>query len=753
MSTIFITEKPSVAQEYRKTLKVESKGKTDGYIEGYSPVVDDNVIITWAVGHLIAICSPEEHNEDWGGRWSKAKLPMIPDEFKYKPQSATAKQFKIVSSLYKRKDITRIYYAGDSGREGIYIQALIRNQIFKSKPRIDERVVWISSYTEQAILDGIKTAKPYEEYQNMIDSGYARAISDWLIGMNFTEGFTVTSHKLVNCGRVMTPTLAMIVNRQNEIDNFVKTDYYGIKGGDAKWKAVEGTRYFESNLLYDETGFLKKEDAEALVGELSQDERLTVDKVNKSEKTEYAPYLFNLPDFQAFCSRTLHISTAQALEIAQSLYEKKFTTYPRTDCRFLSSAVAIELKSKGYDVPKRYINDAKVEDHYAIIPTFYGDPDTLSGNERKAYDAIYGRFMDTMKPPFKYDSVSVVYLHSNGERFFESFRVVKQLGYKEGKKLDKDNDNKDNDEAFAERTVPQKGDIIDAQFEVQDKETKPPLPYKEGDLPLAMEKAGKLIEDEELREQIKTSGIGTVATRSGIIEKLKEKQFIAVDKKQKVSPTEFGKQVIPIIAKFDEALISPVKTADMEGKLDAIVKGNLSKDEYLKEVEQYVRETTKRILSENSSDLSAFDGSKKRGSVIGKCPKCGQDIKEGQYGFYCVGKCGMNVAKVYGKVLTEAQVTKLLSGKEISYTANGRKTIVLPEVAASEYQGKTYYNWATKSGGNTSSGSKSKSSSGWGNKSSNSKSSNKGGWGKSSSNSSAKSGSKLPNGITWGKKK
>ena len=244
MSTIIITEKPSVAQEYKKVLGVKPSEKTDGYVEGYSPVLKKDVIITWAVGHLIAISSPEVQNPDWGGRWSKEHLPMIPKQFKYEPQKSTYKQFKIVKSLYTRKDVERIYYAGDSGREGIYIQALIRNQIFRTAPKIDERVVWIDSYTEESILNGIRDAKPYAEYQPMIDSGYARAISDWLIGMNFTEGFTLTSGKLMNCGRVMTPTLAMIVNRQKDIDEFTKTYYYGIKADKfASWKAVKESRF------------------------------------------------------------------------------------------------------------------------------------------------------------------------------------------------------------------------------------------------------------------------------------------------------------------------------------------------------------------------------------------------------------------------------------------------------------------------------------------------------------------------------
>lgn len=623
MSTIFITEKPSVAQEYRKVLKIQSNGKTDGYVEGFSTVMNTNVIITWAVGHLIGICSPEEQNPDWGGVWSREKLPMIPETFRYKPQSATAKQFNVVKSLYTRKDIDCIYYAGDSGREGIYIQALIRNQIFRTAPKFQEKVVWIDSFTEQAILDGIHKARPYADYQHMIDSGYARAISDWLIGMNFTQAFTLSAGKLIKVGRVMTPTLAMVVKRQDEIDHFVKTPYFGVKAdGFASWRAVKESRFADSPLLYSDTGFRKKEDAENLVRECSQDMHLNVENVNVQKKTEYAPYLFNLADLQAYCSRQFKISPSKTLEYAQSLYEKKFTTYPRTDSRFLSTAVAQDLQKQGYAIPKRYVDDNKVTDHYAIIPTLHGDKNTLSGTEKQVYEAIEKRFMDTMKPPFVYDAVSVTYLHRNGERFFESFRIVREKGFKE--KIDGDD--------IVTKPIPEKGSTVAVDsFSVYDMETKPPSVYTTGSLILAMEKAGKLIEDEELREQIKTSGIGTSATRAGIIEKLSTPDkngisFITIDgKSQKVIPTEFGKKIVPVIEEFDSTLTSPVKTADMENHLSAIADGSMQYEEYLAQVKEYVSSISGKVLSDNSN-AGAFSGMGKSSfDAIGKCPKCGSE--------------------------------------------------------------------------------------------------------------------------------
>lgn len=660
MITIFITEKPSVAQEYRKVLQVKTSGRTDGYVEGHSPVLGKDVVITWAVGHLIGICAPEDQNEEWGGRWSREKLPMIPKKFKYEPQKSTYSQFKVVKSLYTRKDVEAIYYAGDSGREGIYIQALIRNQIFKTAPKLDERVVWIDSYTEESILNGIKAAKPYASYQPMIDSGYARAMSDWLIGMNFTEGFTLTSGKLINTGRVVTPTLAMIVNRQKEIDNFTKTYYYGIKADEnIVWKAVKGSRFFESERLYNENGFLKVEDAKGLCGELNSDKKLSVENVKVQTKTEYAPYLFNLADLQAYCSKAYKISPAQALSIAQSLYEKKFTTYPRTDCRFLSSAVAAELKTKGKNIPARYVDDSKVTDHYAIIPTFQGDPSSLSGLEESVYKAILKRFEDTMKPPFIYDAVSVTYLHSSGERFFEAFRKIKQAGFRGN--IDEDD--------VSEKAVPEKGNTMPVEnFAVRNLETNPPSSYTTGSLILAMEKAGKLIEDEELREQIKTCGIGTSATRAAIIEKLKEKEFITVDSKQKIAPTEFGKAVIPIVERYDETLISPVKTADMEANLNAIASSEISLDEYMRTVCAYVTDTTKKILAGNRESLSSFGSSNASGKIF-DCPCCGKPLKFGKYGWYCEGKDFSFGLEVFGHKMKETDLEDLLGkGKTKSYT-------------------------------------------------------------------------------------
>ena len=677
--TIFITEKPSVAREYAKVLKVPS-GNSNGYIEGKSPVLGKDVIITWAVGHLVGLCMPEEHDPSWKA-WRMDALPIIPDEFRYKVLSATNSQFRVIKSLYTRKDLACIYYAGDSGREGIYIQALIRNQIFKKSPDCLEKVVWIDSFTEESILKGIRDAQPYDNYLPIIESGYARAIDDWLIGLNLSRAFTISEGhgEVIPVGRVMTPTLSMVVKRQEEIDHFVKTDFYGVRADAASWKAVKSSKYFDSPLLYNENGFRSRRDALRLCNECGADMSLTVEDVKVQTKKQYAPYLFNLADLQAYCSKSYHISPAQTLKIAQSLYEKKYTTYPRTDSRFLSTAVQKDLEKKyGYRIPQRYVDDSKIVDHYAIIPTFEGDARALTGLEQSVYMAIYKRIMDTMKPPFIYDAVSIQYVHTNGEKFFESYRIVKQKGFKE--KIEEDD--------ISDKPAPKKGDRIPVHaYTVKSMETKAPTPYTTGTLILAMEKAGKLVEDEELREQIKTCGIGTSATRAEIVDKLIRDKLIIADKKQKITPTEKGKTVISLISRYDESIISPIKTADMEQQLRLIAEARLSRDRHKEDIANYLKGIIGKIM-QNYSETS-----------IGRCPHCGGNLVEGNYGLYCANNCGMRISKVFSHVLSRDEVLRLLNHEPITFTENGRTTKVLPEVVVNEWNGGTYYNWKTESGG------------------------------------------------------
>ena len=675
---ILITEKPSVAQEYKKVLGINPKTKTDGYVEGYSDFLKSDVQITWAVGHLISLGSVDEQKEGKAlpkthksSPWTIKNLPIFPKDWLYKVNYETKKQFDVVKKLYTQKDIDCIYYAGDSGREGIYIQALIRNQVFGGKnPKCDEKVVWIDSYTDASIKQGIKDAKPYTAYANMVEAGYQRAKTDWLIGMNFTQAYTLASRQgLIVTGRVMSPTLAMIVNRQKEIDNFKPENYYGFNAvvsetNIPKWKATKDSKYFESPLLFNENGFKKKEDADKLLKEFNADKHLIVNDIKVDKKTEYAPLLFNLADLQAHCSKTYHISPDKTLQVAQALYEKKYTTYPRTDARVLSSAVANDIKKKtGLAVPKKYVDDSKITDHYAIIPTGEGSG-TLTDLEKKVYDDICTRCNAIFKPPYIYESITVSYKHQNGEPFYDNNKNVLQLGYRElyGEK-----------EVHFETSL-KKGDTVNVQdFNFNELVTKAPAAYTTGTLILAMEKAGKLIEDEELRDQIKTCGIGTSATRAGIIEKLGKQNYITVDKKQKITPTEVGKKVVDAIEKYDAKLLSPEKTAEMEQKLSDIAEGKIDADNYETYVHSYITDTMDTVFKGNEENL------KKKTETVGervmsdkptktyKCPKCSKELKYGRYGWYC--ECGFSFTVMNNGVeMTEKDLAQLIkTGKTDTY--------------------------------------------------------------------------------------
>ena len=605
--TIFTTEKPSVAQEYVKVLQIKKEGKTNGYVQGYSPVLGKEVQVTWAVGHLISLASVPEQlagkalsataKKEY--HWNLNNLPIFPDKYLYLVNYTTKDQYNVIKSLYTAKDVDAIYYAGDSGREGIYIQALIRNQIFGGKtPNFDEKVVWIDSQTEEEILRGIREAKPYSSYKNKIDSGYARAIDDFLIGMNGSEGLTVASKNLIVTGRVMTPTLNMVVERQKEIDNFVPTDYYGINANPngynfvPKWKAVKGSAMYESDLLYNETGFLKEKDAkDFLENNLKFNGSpidLEVDEVKITEKKETAPLLFSLGELQKFCSKKYHISPDETLNIVQSLYEKKMTTYPRTDARVLSSAVAKDLEQKlGKKVPAQYIDDSAITDHYAIIPTFQNHLNQCNDLEKQIFNDIMLRFKAIFMPAYVYDSIAITLKSGSKEKFFTTEKTEKQLGWKELYQEDK---------TLVISKIPDKGDVLPSIMSINPMQTKPPVAYTTGTLIEAMEKAGKFIDDDELKAVIKGTGIGTSATRAGIIKKLADKNYITINgKTQKVAPTETGKAIIPVIAKVDERLVSPEKTADLEQRLADIDNGTIGRDEHTEYMREYINELVDKI--------------------------------------------------------------------------------------------------------------------------------------------------------------
>ncbi len=662
---LYIAEKPSVAMEFAKALKISAK-RRDGYMES------DEAVITWCVGHLVTMSYPEEYDPALK-RWSMETLPFIPKEFKYEVIPGVAKQFRIVSSLLNREDVDTIYVCTDSGREGEYIYRLVEQEAHvKGKKRLR---VWIDSQTEEEILRGIREAKDLSAYDNLSESAYLRAKEDYLMGINFSRLLTLkyggsissylhTKYSVISVGRVMTCVLGMVVRREREIRDFKKTPFYRIVGnmaaGDSsfegEWRAVQGSRYFESFDLYKENGFKERKKAEVLVEILSREQPLTcqVESVEKKKEKKNPPLLYNLAELQNDCSRRFKISPDETLRIVQELYEKKLVTYPRTDARVLSSAVAKEISRQlngltGYapaapflkDILQfgsfrtlektRYVNDKQITDHYAIIPTGQGLPAlaSVSPVSRNVYDLIVRRFLSIFYPPAIYQKVSVVTL-MQGERFFSSFRVLAEEGYLkvtgrpgqsgqeqngiENKKNVGGNDSPDSepvdnsgggeqDTALFEQVKHlKKGDILPVKkLEIKEGETSPPKRYNSGSIILAMENAGQLIEDEELRAQIKGSGIGTSATRAEILKKLIHIKYLALSKKtQIITPTLQGEMVYDVVDHSIKSLLNPELTASWEKGLTYVAEGSISPDEYMEKLDQFVAGRTAGVKRLNN---------------------------------------------------------------------------------------------------------------------------------------------------------
>ena len=663
---LYIAEKPSVAMEFAKALKISAK-RRDGYMEA------DKAVITWCVGHLVTMSYPEEYDPALK-RWSMETLPFIPKEFKYEVIPGVAKQFRIVSSLLNREDVDTIYVCTDSGREGEYIYRLVEQEAHvKGKKRLR---VWIDSQTEEEILRGIREAKDLSAYDNLSESAYLRAKEDYLMGINFSRLLTLkyggsissylhTKYSVISVGRVMTCVLGMVVRREREIRDFKKTPFYRIVGnmaaGDSsfegEWRAVQGSRYFESFDLYKENGFKERKKAEVLVEILSREQPLTcqVESVEKKKEKKNPPLLYNLAELQNDCSRRFKISPDETLRIVQELYEKKLVTYPRTDARVLSSAVAKEISRQlngltGYapaapflkDILQfgsfrtlektRYVNDKQITDHYAIIPTGQGLPAlaSVSPVSRNVYDLIVRRFLSIFYPPAIYQKVSVVTL-MQGERFFSSFRVLAEEGYlkvtgrpgqsgqeqngTEKKKNDGGNDSPDSGEPvdnsgggeqdtalFEQVKHLKKGDILPVKkLEIKEGETSPPKRYNSGSIILAMENAGQLIEDEELRAQIKGSGIGTSATRAEILKKLIHIKYLALSKKtQIITPTLQGEMVYDVVDHSIKSLLNPELTASWEKGLTYVAEGSISPDEYMEKLDQFVAGRTAGVKRLNN---------------------------------------------------------------------------------------------------------------------------------------------------------
>ena len=643
--SVYIAEKPSVAQEFAKALKLNTRRK-DGYLEA------DSAIVTWCVGHLVTMSYPEVYDAKLK-RWRLDTLPFLPKEFKYEVIPAVAKQFQIVKEQLTREDVDTIYVCTDSGREGEYIYRLVE-QMAGVKGKVRKRV-WIDSQTEEEILRGIQEAKPLEDYDNLSASAYLRAKEDYLMGINFSRLLTLkygnsisnylqTNYTVLSVGRVMTCVLGMIVRREREIREFVKTPFFRVistvdvegQTFEGEWRAVKGSRYFESFDLYKENGFQKREKAEELIAYLSQPLPLTCEilSIEKKKEKKNPPLLFNLAELQNECSKRFKISPDETLRIVQELYEKKLVTYPRTDARVLSTAVAKEIHKNLNGLSKyemagpflsdilrfgshkglektRYVNDKQITDHYAIIPTGQGLPalQAVAPTARQVYDLIVRRFLSIFYPPAVYQKVSIVTKRKE-EQFFSSFKVLAEEGYlkvtgvpgtKKGEDAGEDSENQD-EGLFSLVQKLRKGMQLNVQgFQIKEGETSPPKRYNSGSIILAMENAGQLIEDEELRAQIKGSGIGTSATRAEILKKLIHIKYLALNKKtQIITPTLLGEMVFDVVGHSIRSLLNPELTASWEKGLNYVAEGEITPEEYMVKLEHFVQNHTNGVLGLNN---------------------------------------------------------------------------------------------------------------------------------------------------------
>lgn len=657
---LYIAEKPSVAKEFANALK-ENMRSSDGYLES------DNSVVTWCVGHLVTMSYPEVYDEKYR-RWSFETIPFLPQDFKYEIISSVSKQFQIVSKLLNRQDVSVIYVCTDSGREGEYIYRLVEQMAgVHGKER---RRVWIDSQTEEEILRGIREAKDLSAYDSLSDAAYLRAKEDYLMGINFSRaltlkyGYSVKNYlsrdkAVISVGRVMTCVLGMIVNREREIRNFVKTPFYRVMGSfsledkpfQGEWKAVEGSRYYMSPALYKENGFKEEESAKQLITYLEEEPvgPVLVDAIEKKKETKNPPLLYNLAELQNDCSKYFKISPDETLRIIQELYEKKMVTYPRTDARVLSTAVAKEiyknigglrgfglvsnfaneiLQKKSYQglAKTRYVNDKQITDHYAIIPTGQGlgNLNGLPQLSAKVYEVIVRRFLSIFYPPAVYQKFSLT-VKVKEEKFFSNFKVLVEEGYlkvsgysfkkdtkastKEKEDAEKETDEEQEmkcDEEFMQKLMNlKKGTPVNVNgYTIKEGETSPPKRYTSGSIILTMENAGQFIEDEELRAQIKGSGIGTSATRAEILKKLVNIEYLALNKKTQVlTPTLMGEMIYDVVESSIKPLLEPKLTASWEKGLTMVADGNITSDEYMGKLSDFVARRTNIVKGLNNQGM------------------------------------------------------------------------------------------------------------------------------------------------------
>ncbi len=656
--SLFIAEKPSVAKEFAKALKYNMKNR-DGYMES------EEAVVTWCVGHLVTMSYPEVYDEKYK-RWSLETIPFIPTEFKYEVIDSVKKQFAIVSGLLNREDVETIYVCTDSGREGEYIYRLVEQQAGVSGK--NRRRVWIDSQTEEEILRGIREAKDLSAYDNLSHAAYLRAKEDYLMGINFSRALTLkysysiksylnADKAVVSVGRVMTCVLGMVVNREREIREFVKIPFYrilmkaDIAGHECslEWKAAEGSRFYQSPKIYKDNGFLEEKDADAFLAFLQEqpEETPLVEKIERKKETKNPPLLYNLAELQNDCSKLFKISPDETLRIAQELYEKKLTTYPRTDARVLSTAVAKEigknikglqnyqpvaafaekiLKEERFQgiAKTRYVNDKQITDHYAIIPTGQG-LSALNGlhpTSAKVYEIIARRFLSIFYPAAVYQKITLT-AKCKGETFVSSFKVQAEQGYLEvsqnsfaRKKTEEYTERENADEeqedscdiSFMEALgALKKGAPLDKKtLEKKEGETSPPKRYNSGTMILTMENAGQFIEDEELRAQIKGSGIGTSATRAEILKKLVHIKYLELNKKtQIITPTLLGEMIYEVVAGSVKPLLDPRLTASWEKGLTLVASGEITEEEYMGKLDDFVTRRT-NIVKQMKNQSALF---------------------------------------------------------------------------------------------------------------------------------------------------
>ena len=639
MKALFITEKPSVAREFAAALNINAKNR-DGYMEG------DKAVITWCVGHLVTMSYPDQYDPALK-KWDLETIPFIPDTFKYETIPGVQKQFNIVSSLLNREDIDTIYVCTDSGREGEYIYRLVDQQANVSKDKKKKRV-WIDSQTKEEVIRGVKEAKDLSEYDNLAAAAYLRAKEDYLMGINFSRvltlkyGWTLGNYLnqkrslVVAVGRVMTCVLGMIVKREREIRTFVPTPFYRILGHfdcqrfevEAEWKAVKGSKYFESKKLYKDNGFLDKKDAQEFIKYLedgSNNETIVVSSSKRQEKKN-PPLLYNLAELQNECSKRFKLSPDETLKVVQDLYEKKLVTYPRTDARVLSSAVAKEIyknigglnnytplsgfaneimQGKKYQgiIKSKYVDDKKITDHYAIIPTgqAVGSLSRISEMGQKVYDVIARRFLSIFMPPAVYLKIKLE-TQTKGEAFFANFKMLKDPGYLKvtGMGGQKKEAQLTEEQIHAISSLKKGMSLPVKDYTIKDGTTSAPKRYNSGSLILAMENAGQLIEDEDLREQIKGSGIGTSATRAEIVKKLVSNKYIALNKKtQIVTPTLTGEMIVNVVSASIGSLLNPTLTASWEKGLTYVAEGSVTEEEYMQKLDKFVTQKTNIVKQNN----------------------------------------------------------------------------------------------------------------------------------------------------------